>query len=162
MTAAAADALDTEVTMSLVCYRSSRNATNCPYFPPMFRLMNWNVRQIDCWFVRNCIRSTVGWGELDLFALVIAAAEPADAAGGGGGGDGRIKYLKICLMNPKKIAGRPERIAIGIDRGSVAAEMMTMRRMIRDQMKKQKSKNSITEREKKRTRITKNKNYLMK
>lgn len=47
-------------------------------------------------------------------------------------------------MNPKRIAELPERIVFGIDRVFVAAEMMIMMRMIRDQMKKQKSKNSVT------------------
>lgn len=75
----AADVLDTEGLMNLVCYRSSQSAMNFLYFQPMFRLMNWNVRQIDCWFERNCNRSIVVMDVLGLFALAVAAVA---AAGG--------------------------------------------------------------------------------
>lgn len=72
---------------------------------------------------------------------------------------GRTKYPKKCPMNPKRIAVQPERIVFEIDLVFVAAGMMMMMtmRMIRDQMKKQKLKNSVTQRKKKgkkcRTRI---------
>lgn len=125
--------LDTDGLMNLVCYHSSQNVMNFQYFQPVFRLMNWNVQQNDYWFARNCIRPIDVADELDLFALRAAAAAV-----------GRIKYPKKYLMNPRKIAVQPERIAIGIDLVIVAVETMMMMRMIRDQMKKQKSKNSIT------------------
>lgn len=72
--------LGTEGPMNLVCYHSSRNATNFLYSQPMFRLMNWN-RQTDCWLERNCNRLD----ELDLIALmaaVVAAAAVVGAAAG--------------------------------------------------------------------------------
>lgn len=133
----AVDELDTEGLMNLVYYRSSQSATNFLYFQPMCRWMNWN-RQIDCYFDRNCNRSTVVMDELDLLALMVAAAVAA----------GRTKYPKKDLMNPKRIVALPERTVLGTGPVSVAAAMMMMKRMIRDQMKKQKSKNSVTQKEK--------------
>lgn len=53
-------------------------------------------------------------------------------------------------MNPKRIDALPERIVFGIDLVFVAAEMtIMMMRMIRDQMKKQKLKNSVTKKKQK-------------
>lgn len=69
----AADELGTEGLMNLVCYRSSQSATNCLYFQPMYRWMNWN-RRTDCCSDRNCSRSVVAMDESDLFALTAAAA----------------------------------------------------------------------------------------
>lgn len=139
----AVDELGTEGLMNLVYYRSSQSATNFLYFQPMCRLMNWN-RQIDCCSGRNYSRSTVEMDELDLLALMVAAAVAA----------GRTKYPRKDLMNPKRIDALPGRTVIGIGPVSVAAAMMMMmRRMIRDQMKKQKSKNSVT-------RKRNNKNYF--
>lgn len=51
-------------------------------------------------------------------------------------------------MNPKRTAALPEPTVSGIGLVSVAAEMtMMMMRMIRDQMKKLKSKNSVTQKD---------------
>lgn len=122
--------VNTEGLTNWVCCRLNQNVMNFLYFLLMFRLTNWNVQQIDL-IVENYKRSIDGVDVIDLIALAAVAVAA-----------GQILYPKRYPMNPQKI------VAIGMFAAGIGLVLVAvMMKMIKDQMKKLNSKNSVETKE---------------